>query len=169
MADPKVRQPSFWLRVGWLADAARAALLEVYAGWAPWLRALVEHADAAAVYPRPLYVLPVGHRWAHVSGATVLGDAAHLMSPFSGAGANLAMLDALELGLALVEVVAQGKGQSVADIDAAVAEWEERMWAMAGRVAQVSGDNLEAFVNENAPGSAIERFQSLMEGEEREG
>jgi len=86
----------------WTAAAPediRRLTLEAFAGWAPSLRHLIEAGDLLAV--RPLHALPVGHHWATRPGITLLGDAAHLMSPFSGEGVNLALADAVDLADAL--------------------------------------------------------------------
>jgi 2-polyprenyl-6-methoxyphenol hydroxylase-like FAD-dependent oxidoreductase len=50
-----------------------------------------------------MYMLPIGFSWPHRSGVTIIGDAAHLMTPFAGEGVNLAMWDAMLLGRALVD------------------------------------------------------------------
>ncbi|MET8248676.1 FAD-dependent monooxygenase [Streptomyces sp. NPDC005202] len=75
-------------------------LLQRFAGWSDTLLGFITETDTGFVN-RPLYALPVPHTWPHTPGVTLLGDAAHLMSPFSGMGANLAMLDA-DLARALV-------------------------------------------------------------------
>ncbi|MFZ2105713.1 MAG: FAD-dependent monooxygenase [Roseiarcus sp.] len=50
-----------------------------------------------------LYTLPAGYKWTCQRGVTLLGDAAHLMTPFGGNGVNFAMLDAAELAIAIAE------------------------------------------------------------------
>ena len=99
-----LRAPADWTIPTTDVARARAVLRAHYAGWAEWLLKLIDYCDEGAIYPRTLYTLPIGHKWAHVPGVTLLGDAAHLMSPFAGAGANLALFDGLELGLALADL-----------------------------------------------------------------
>lgn len=81
--------------------AVREALLKEFTGWNLDLLGFITDTDRGYVN-RPLYALPVPHTWQHKPGITLLGDAAHLMSPFSGMGANLAMLDGADLARALI-------------------------------------------------------------------
>ncbi|MFF4104776.1 FAD-dependent oxidoreductase [Streptomyces sp. NPDC001903] len=87
-----------------LADegAVRDALLKEFTGWGANLLRFITDSDTGYTN-RPLYALPVPHTWQHTPGLTLLGDAAHLMSPFSGMGANLAMLDGADLARALID------------------------------------------------------------------
>ncbi|KAI0645552.1 monooxygenase FAD-binding protein [Trametes meyenii] len=137
--------------------AAKKVLLQVYHDWAPWLRRFIEQADEDAIYMRPLFHLPVGHRWTHTAGITLIGDAAHLMSPFAGAGANLAMRDGLDLGLALAETA--GKGPGAEEREAAVAAWEEEMFERVGKFAALTAKNLETMMSSNAPQSVVDAFK----------
>lgn len=79
--------------------AATARIAREFDGWAPELTALITDGETAPVL-RPIYALPAGHRWDRTPGVTLLGDAAHLSVP-NGEGANLAMQDGAELGVAL--------------------------------------------------------------------
>ena len=144
---------------------ARKTLLEIYSDWAPWIRKFIEHCDDVAIYTRALYYLPVGHRWEHKPGLTLIGDAAHLMSPAAGAGANLAMLDGLELGLALSDALS--KGVSAEEREAAVAAVEMRMFIRAEKSAALSYSNLEAFTSPGAPHAAVNKFKAFIESDGR--
>lgn len=138
--------------------AVKKDLLTRYEGWAPWLRQLVEHCDPSAIYHRPLYVLPIGHSWPHQAGITLLGDAMHLMSPFAGAGANMALLDGVVLGDAIAKGLETGK------LDEEVQAYEQEAISRSAKEAQEADDNMRTFFDDEAPGSVVELMKRLMSG-----
>ncbi|MEU3825740.1 NAD(P)/FAD-dependent oxidoreductase [Streptomyces sp. NPDC029080] len=131
-------------------EAAKAAVLKEFDGFDERLRALVADADGALV-PRRIHALPAGHRWDRVPGVTLLGDAAHLMSPFAGEGANLALLDGAELGLALAA--------HPEDTEAALAAYEARMFPRAAASAAESARGQDLLFRADAPLGLVEMFR----------
>lgn len=95
-----VNRPEEWL-IG-CPTVAVEQVTKAFEGWAAPLRALIVESERTSVI-RPIHQLPTGLRRPRVPGATLLGDAARLLSPFAGEGANLAMLDGAELGRSLVD------------------------------------------------------------------
>jgi 2-polyprenyl-6-methoxyphenol hydroxylase-like FAD-dependent oxidoreductase len=132
-------------------ERARAQLKAHYPGWAPSLLAFIDQCNDTLT-PRPIVALPVGHRWTHRPGVTLLGDAAHVMSPFSGEGVNMAMLDALELALALTRAE---------DWSRAVADYEAHMFERAAEAAEGARQGLD-FVSEGALAHVLEHYTALM-------
>ncbi|WP_053849944.1 NAD(P)/FAD-dependent oxidoreductase [Streptomyces sp. NRRL B-24085] len=131
-------------------EAVRSAVLALFDGWAAPVLDLLR--QGTAFFHRPFHALPVSHTWTHVPGVTLLGDAAHLMPPL-GAGANLAMLDGAELA----EALATCSG----DPDEAVRAFEERMWARAGRWAEITTAGLERLVSPD-PAEAVAQFDQVQ-------
>ncbi|MEU5535835.1 NAD(P)/FAD-dependent oxidoreductase [Streptomyces sp. NPDC020362] len=146
-----VEVPEEWLDGIDFADteAARTALLKEFDGWDENLKALVTDADGALV-PRRIHALPVGHCWDRVPGVTLLGDAAHLMSPFAGEGANLALLDGAELGLALAA--------HPGDTEAALAAYEEKLFPRSETSAAESAHNGAMLFRADAPQGLVDMF-----------
>ncbi|MFG3039905.1 FAD-dependent oxidoreductase [Streptomyces sp. NPDC048330] len=112
---------------------AKSAVLAHFDDWHEDLRALI--ADADTLTPRRIHALPVGHRWERTAGVTLLGDAAHLMSPFAGEGANLAMLDGAELA----EAIAAHHG----DTEAALTSYEKALFPRSEASAAESDASME--------------------------
>jgi 2-polyprenyl-6-methoxyphenol hydroxylase-like FAD-dependent oxidoreductase len=130
-------------------EAAKPKLLEYFADWNGALRGIIAGADGPIV-PRLIYALPVGHRWDQKPGITLIGDAAHLMSPFAGEGANLAMQDGSELAAALLK--------HGTEYDAAVADYEAAMFPRSEEAARGSGEHLETFFRPDAYQSVLDLF-----------
>ncbi len=108
--------------------AARARLIEEFAGWDPRFTALIAACDDT-VRLRAISTLPLGLTWPSTPGVTLIGDAAHLMPPV-GQGANTALLDGAVLGLALAA--------HPDDFPAAVKEYEHEMFERTSAAARQS-------------------------------
>ncbi len=100
-------------------NAVMAVVEDACRDWSPDIMAMLTQVqDHFQLWPTS--VMPPDIRWETQPGLTMLGDASHVMPPFTGKGVNLAMLDALELANALTDAPAGG-------VTAAVKGFEARM------------------------------------------
>lgn len=109
---------------------------------------------------KPLYMLPVGLRWGNRMGVTLLGDAAHLMTPWAGEGVNLALWDSLDLAcvLAAVPVTADAAAWQAA-LEPRLREFEETMLVRATEKAEETARNKDLFLSENGAQAMADMFK----------
>jgi len=137
---------------------AREQLVEEFDGFAPCLIDLFRAAgDRLAV--RPIEALPVGHHWPHRPGLTLIGDAAHVMSPFGGEGVNNAMLDAAELARHLT---------SGSSLSSAVASYESGMFERVAASAQGSAEGAATFLSHVGQELALQTYRSHLEARQQQ-
>ena len=148
-----LNKPKDWIDSIDFSDpvTALACVAKEFNGWSPKLTALITDSETDPV-PWPIHALPVEHRWDRVPGVTLLGDAAHLMSPFAGEGANLAMYDGAELGKA----IAANPG----DAEAALIAYEKDLFPRSASAAAEADRNLKLFFDDSAPQSVVDLFTS---------
>ena len=137
--------------------ATRSAILAQFQDWNPAITSFIRACDDTFI-ARPITALPVGIRWPSQPNVTLIGDAAHLMSPFAGAGANLAMQDGAALALGMVEAP---------DPYGAIAAYEEKMFERAKKKRSVPRTGLRCAFrrmgpSDLPPGWNVSRLYGLL-------
>ncbi|KAK4216284.1 putative tetracycline resistance protein from transposon protein, partial [Rhypophila decipiens] len=160
-------------------DKTREALVAKggpFADWHPLLKeAILKATDRCT--PTMLYQLPVGFKWDHQEGVTLIGDAAHLMTPYAGEGVNVGLMDALVLGRNIVAALRQEQEREQDNttedeeeekivtrglLDKAVTDYENEMWPRAEKIARLTDDLKQLWMfTEGSPGSVIATTTSL--------
>lgn len=121
-----------------------------YSDWSNIWYELFEKA-ATPFIPRPIYCAPLDQTWKTLPNLTIIGDAAHVMPPFAGEGANMAMLDALELSECLTS-------DEYSSLQEAISGYEIKMRKRAADAAKDSLENGEKMHSENALNTMLEFF-----------
>lgn len=147
------------------ASEVKKALRDEFKDWAERLVKFTQVADEIDFTTRSLYMLPPGHRWQHRANVTLIGDAAHLMTPHAGEGGNVAMEDALNLADAIIR---SAKCEDVIDeLDKEVSVFENEMMARATKVQNHSFANTkEMYLNPGAPHAVIDKWVRRAMAEE---
>ena len=153
------------------SSAVEQLISRYFSGWHQSALDVMRQADVESVTVRRIYALPPNQRLAHspqMRLVTVVGDAAHVMSPFAGEGVNLALIDAAELGLALSALLTAAAPPSAAPVvdqlAQAIVECESRMFERSKAAAEEAAYHLDLFFEPSAAFKLAERMRLLMSG-----
>ncbi|MEU0796620.1 NAD(P)/FAD-dependent oxidoreductase [Amycolatopsis sp. NPDC005961] len=151
-----LRVPENWVAdsgIEWREpESVRAGLLREFPDWAPALTDLIRECDDDAFWPRPIYALPTGLTWERVPGVTLVGDAAHLMSPFAGEGANIALIDGADLAREIL---------GSPDAETALTRYENTMFPRGAKAAAASQKGLDLMFVDGRPRKMIMFFKGM--------
>lgn len=121
-----------------------------YPEWSSIWYEIFENATVPFI-PRPIYYMPLDQTWKTLPNATIIGDAAHVMPPFAGEGANMAMLDALELS----DYLTSNQYKTVQE---AIAVYESNMQIRASKATQESLENGEKMHSKDSLKTMLDFF-----------
>lgn len=169
-----------WVEAAGLKDKPavefKSALLDndkLFRNWAPLLKELVATACDEDTKDRPdapaevwpLRRLPVYTRWEPRTGATLVGDAAHLQPPWSGEGVNLALWDSLDLADAISGVPEVEDAASwQAALEPRIREYESKMFARADENGEETVQSRDTMLSEHG-GQAMANMMKGLTGD----
>ncbi|KAM0316928.1 hypothetical protein ACHAO8_002731 [Botrytis cinerea] len=160
-----VRKPESWIKdcgIDWENPIeAREQLTEQYFGDVhDNLKRLLSEATDTLI-ARSLYMLPVGFKWESRSGVTLLGDAAHLMTPFAGVGVNVALNDAMLLTHALLKQKDNFEADLKGSLKQAIEEYEEQMFVIAKKNMEKTYQGLKLHFSADGVDHMVARLQQM--------
>ncbi|CAO3689563.1 unnamed protein product [Umbelopsis ramanniana] len=132
-------------------EIPRKYLMEQFSDWDDLLKSLIEESSTFTI--RGIYMLPTDYTWKSHPGVTLIGDAAHLMTPFAGEGANMAMLDAVNLAAAISTIVHNGKALATT-----IEKFEKKMHKIVIGPATESAKNMDVFMSDDNPQAVLKLF-----------
>lgn len=125
-----------------------------YSEWNSIWKELFQNAKTPFI-PRLIYYMPLDQTWEAQSNLTLIGDAAHVMPPFAGEGANMAMLDALELSEHLTD-------SRYSTLQEAISGYEQNMRKRAAIATQESLENGERMHSETSLATMLDFFNGHL-------
>ena len=134
-------------------DALKERLLAEYSDWDSELQNYIAYSYDDIKFRR-IYKLPIGLTWATQPNITIIGDAAHLMSPFAGEGVNMALYDAYILAESF---------KNFNNLTEVLKVYEQQMFEITKIHAKESQDNLEIFFSENGAEKMAQFFLDVEE------
>ncbi|KAH6605038.1 hypothetical protein Trco_006745 [Trichoderma cornu-damae] len=157
MAVSFVREDPDWMKpdkCGYDAEdlgEAKRAMAKELEHWDPRFHKALDAAQGRTD-TRSLWRLPVGQKWQHRPGFTLIGDAAHLMTPHAGEGVNQALEDAMVLARAIL------RAQSARELDEQIRGFESDMMARVENVQKLAWDRCQGLMfSTGVPKSFIEK------------
>lgn len=128
------RKPESWIKENGLDfqnnKEVCSFLTDMLSNWNEAYKELFTATDEFTLLP--MRKLPL-ENWLPHKNITLIGDAAHVMPPFSGIGVNIGLLDAMHLA----ENLTNG---SFTDIQTAISNYEDKMFVYATRAQQFTAE-----------------------------
>ncbi|KAI1208211.1 FAD/NAD(P)-binding domain-containing protein [Annulohypoxylon truncatum] len=162
------RLPNDWLTACGIdfthPNARREVIDSLFSEYTPLQKSLVLNGDPDTV-GRRLHMLPVGFEWTHNPRITLIGDAAHLMTPFAGVGVNLAMQDALDLAHTIIAKDTEPEDSS--SLSVGLQKFEVGMWARAKQNAEATIMYQDLFFHKRGGVAMVEHFAKRRQEDEQ--